>query len=136
METSSDWWVGVGREAGRLTSKPQEPWLLNPDFCRENAAPAYQMAPLPAAQLPPSSWQSPNSSPGAVAHAHPSPDPPFREDLNNQSVPLCLEAFTPPIAKGEDALWCDSLVPPVTTETQFRGAGQDGAPPLFSWINS
>lgn len=42
METSiqhggrSDWWVGVGGEvyeaAGGLTSKPQEPWLLNPDF--------------------------------------------------------------------------------------------------------
>lgn len=63
-----------------------------------------------------------------MAHAHPSPDPPFRGDLNNQSVPLCLEAFTPPIAKGEGVLWCDNLVPPATTETQFRGAGQDGAP--------
>lgn len=37
----------------------------------------------------------------------------------------------PPIARGEDALWCDSLVLLATTETQIRGAGQDGAPTLL-----
>lgn len=128
----SEWWVGMGGEAGRLTSKPQEPWLLNPDFCRENTTTAYWVDNLHS-QLPSrpsSSWQSSDSLPGPGAHTHSSPDPPFRGDLNNESVPLCPGAFKPPITKNEDAL-SDSLVPPATTETQFRGAGQGGAPILL-----